>query len=730
MEPLLPDDPDRIGPHQLLARLGAGGMGQVYLARSRGGRPVAVKVIHENLAADEGFRARFGREVAAARRVDGVFTAPLVDADAEASVPWLATAYLPALSLTDAVATHGPLPVPAARALGAALAEALDAIHRAGVVHRDLKPPNVLLTAVGPRVIDFGIARAADFSTLTGTGVIIGTPGYLAPEQITGADTGPAVDVFALGALLVYTLTGVGPFGGGNSHELLLRTVTEEPCLDGVVDADLRARLAACLDKAPDRRPVPADLLAAWSVDAPTLDDTRWLPTPIADEIGRAVAMLPGLTAAPWRVPVPASPTLVETGQRSRRLSRRALVAGGLGAVVLAAGGATFGIWWAGRSSGPVRWRIESDVGPSWPGPWLAGGLLLAPTDNDQLQGIDPATGRRRWSGGAPVSTGSVVTAAGGVGIAYAGGSDPVITGFELATGARRWEQPIAPLGTYPPAPPFVAGRIVLAGHEEGGDAAVYGLDPRTGTPAWRTPLASSDAQGVSMAGSWVYAADDEGYVYGIDAAAGVLRWRVRLGDAPTTPAGMPIAAGGRVYVAGGAGQLFALDGRTGSEVWAQVLGGVAGAPMVVGDRIYLPGVADKLVAVNAKDGATLWKSSVGSGYLVVGGQVACVRSWSGEAESGGLLTGISLDDGRTLWHREVEAYQNEQPVYAGDLFHFARTDGVVSLRPATGAVVRTVGEDDGVKLAGGMLTDGTALYLHCDPITTAGDSLCSLTLP
>jgi serine/threonine protein kinase len=213
MEPLLADDPDRIGPNQLLARLGAGGMGQVYLARTRGDRPVAVKVVHENLASDREFRMRFGREVEAARRVDGAFTAPLLDADPSAPVPWLATAYLPGLSLADAVGSFGPLPVPAVRALGAALAEALVSIHQAGVVHRDLNPPNVLLTSAGPRVIDFGIARAADFATLTGTGVIIGTPGYLAPEQITGAAVGTPVDVFALGALLVYALTGTGPFG-------------------------------------------------------------------------------------------------------------------------------------------------------------------------------------------------------------------------------------------------------------------------------------------------------------------------------------------------------------------------------------------------------------------------------------------------------------------------------------------------------------------------------------
>src|ERR1700761_6779086 len=200
-EDLLPDDPREVGPYRLSGRLGAGGMGQVYLARSPGGRLVAVKVIRPELAAEPGFRARFAREVASARTVSGVYTAPVVDADADGPQPWLATAYVPGPSLAAAVAEHGPLPSGAVLSLGAGLAEGIAAVHAAGLVHRDLKPSNVLLADDGPRIIDFGISRALDAVSLTQTGMVLGSPGFLSPEQAEGRDTGTAGDIFSLGAV-------------------------------------------------------------------------------------------------------------------------------------------------------------------------------------------------------------------------------------------------------------------------------------------------------------------------------------------------------------------------------------------------------------------------------------------------------------------------------------------------------------------------------------------------
>ena len=268
VEDLLPTDPEWVGPYRLLGRLGAGGMGEVYLARSPGGRLVAVKIIRPELAADRGFRARFAREAAAARTVSGVFTAPVVDADTEATRPWLATAYVPGPSLAEAVAQRGPLPPGLVLTLGAGLAEGLQAIHAAGLVHRDLKPSNVLLADDGPRVIDFGIARAADVSELTQTGMILGSPGFLSPEQAQGGAVGPPSDVFSLGSVLNFAASGEGPFGVGSVASLVYRVVNGEPNLSGVPE-QLRPLIQRCLAKDPARRPTAGELLALFSAAQP-----------------------------------------------------------------------------------------------------------------------------------------------------------------------------------------------------------------------------------------------------------------------------------------------------------------------------------------------------------------------------------------------------------------------------------------------------------------------------
>src|ERR1700722_10863710 len=259
-EDLMPSDPESVGPYRLIRRLGTGGMGQVYLASSPGGRLVAVKVIRPELAADLGFRSRFEREVRAARSVSGMFTAPVVDADADGQTPWLATAFVPGPALANAVAEFGPLPPVVVLTLAAGLAEALVAIHAAGLVHRDLKPSNVLLAGDGPRVIDFGISRAADASVLTQTGMIMGSPGYLSPEQAEGRPVGPSGDVFSLGAVLAFAASGEGPFGAGPAVALAFRVVNAAPNLSGVPE-QLRPMIDRCLAKDPAARGRTARLL-------------------------------------------------------------------------------------------------------------------------------------------------------------------------------------------------------------------------------------------------------------------------------------------------------------------------------------------------------------------------------------------------------------------------------------------------------------------------------------
>jgi serine/threonine protein kinase len=291
MHELLPEDPMLIGPYRLRGRLGSGGMGQVFLGLSAGGRPVAVKVIRAELAMDPEFRARFRREVDVARRVSGLFTAPVIDADLDGPVPWLATAYVKGPSLADAVSSHGPLPAGSVLALAAGLAEALNAIHAAGVVHRDLKPANVLLADDGPRVIDFGISRAIESSALTSTGLVVGSPGFMSPEQAMGREVGPPSDIFSLGAVLAFAATGEGPFGSGSGPALVYRVV-HSPADLGHLPAEVRPLVGSCLAKEPGQRPTASQLLAGAGAVFPA---TGWLPEPVTRGFARTPVPAPGL---------------------------------------------------------------------------------------------------------------------------------------------------------------------------------------------------------------------------------------------------------------------------------------------------------------------------------------------------------------------------------------------------------------------------------------------------
>ncbi|WP_255955213.1 serine/threonine-protein kinase [Streptomyces odontomachi] len=338
MQPLDADEPRAIGPYRLLGRLGSGGMGRVYLGRSAGGRTVAVKIVHPHFALDAQFRARFRREVEAARQVGGDWTAPVLDADPEASVPWVATGYVAGPSLAEAVTPlsgaadagqpgdgadparsivpvpPAPLPESSVRVLGASLAEALAHVHSLGLVHRDVKPSNVLLTMDGPRLIDFGIARATDgTASLTSTGASIGSPGYMAPEQIVGKGVTGAADIFSLGAVLAFAATGRPPFPGDSSAALLYKVVHEEPELDGLT-GDLLDVVTRCLAKDPAVRPTPQQLAHRLAPQgAAGLVAAGWLPAPLVTEVGRSAVRLLDLEAAAPDTPPEGPPASSDT---------------------------------------------------------------------------------------------------------------------------------------------------------------------------------------------------------------------------------------------------------------------------------------------------------------------------------------------------------------------------------------------------------------------------------
>ena len=286
---LEPDDPEQLGGYVLAARLGAGGMGRVYLSHTGAGRPVAIKAVRPEVAHDPEFRRRFRREVAAARRVQGLYTAPVIDSQVDGPVLWLATAYVPGPTLAAAVSRHGALPVSSALMLAAGVAEALQEVHGEEIVHRDLKPSNVLLATDGPRVIDFGIARAADATSLTNTGAIVGTPAFMSPEQAVNREVGPASDVFSLGQLITYAATGTPAFGEGSSFGVLYRIVHEEPDLADVPDV-LLPLLRRCLAKDPHERPSPAEVIELCRSAIPGRELRRsedWLPEAITLEAAR-----------------------------------------------------------------------------------------------------------------------------------------------------------------------------------------------------------------------------------------------------------------------------------------------------------------------------------------------------------------------------------------------------------------------------------------------------------
>ncbi|MFF2508412.1 protein kinase [Streptomyces sp. NPDC058067] len=385
--PLTHDDPVALGPYRLLARLGSGGMGTVYLGRTARGRTVALKTMHARIAADPDSRTRFRLEVDAARVIGGRYGAQVVDADPHAKTPWLATEYVLGPPLDDAVQWNGPLPEASVRALGAALASALGQLHRSDVVHRDLKPSNIMVTAYGPKVIDFGIARAIGDARLTRTGAAVGTPAFMSPEQATGQEPDAAGDVFALAGVLVFAATGHGPFGQGQPADLLYRVRYGEPDLGDVPPA-LTPLLTRCLAKDPGLRPTTSEI--AFQLHDGSGEFADHLPDVVLSDIGRRASEVWAVTAQRMAAPAEgaSAPVLAEPTAISRR--RILALGGGVTGGVAAAGG---GLWfWLTRSGEARTGGSSGESGGN--GVSGAGATALGPLwqyKATYVQGRDPA---------------------------------------------------------------------------------------------------------------------------------------------------------------------------------------------------------------------------------------------------------------------------------------------------------------------------------------------------
>lgn len=643
--------PEYAGHYRLESCLGSGGMGVVHLARSTSGMRVAVKVVHARYAMDPEFRGRFRQEVAAARRVSGAFTAPVVDADPEGGRPWMATLYIPGPTLSEQVKRNGPMDPDQSRRLMAGLAEALRDIHRVGVVHRDLKPSNVLLAEDGPKVIDFGISRPRDSELRTETGKLIGTPPFMAPEQFRRPrEVGPAADVFALGSLMVHATTGRGPFDSDSPYVVAYQVVHDEPDLTGVPES-LAPLVLRCLAKEPDDRPTPDELMRELRSVAATYDTQVFVPAPRTPDGEREA---------------PGSPADAPPERPARRLGKRtALVAGALCLAVLGGltavqvfGGGTdparkttaarstptgFGAWEAtpgpdadgmpqcsygaerllcalpdlvfalDPADGRILWRHDVTGETRNEPPVMSGGLVQPSLDLiGELEALDPATGKPVWQKEPPEHDG--LRTVGDTHLLTR--SDGLVTGVDSASGETRWSRRIP--GQAVPYFSSVPGESQETGgpsayatspSADGSGTRVTAVDPATGDVRWDAELEGTLTP-VGAADGAVYLLV-EGITHG-DVKA-VLRYTPGTGDVRRVTLPVPVVAaqtgmhGDTLYFMGAGGSLVAVDMAAGKQLWRLETGVSRGSvPVSDGRHVYVTAPDGRLLGVDAREGKLL----------------------------------------------------------------------------------------------------------------------------
>ncbi|WP_432052912.1 serine/threonine-protein kinase [Streptomyces xiamenensis] len=676
VQQLTQHDPRRIGPFEVLGRLGSGGMGLVYLARSASGRRVAIKTVRTELAEDQLFRVRFTREVEAARAVSGFYTAAVVDADPRAAVPWLATAYVPAPSLEEIVSECGPLPPQAVRWLAAGIAEALQSIHGAGLVHRDLKPSNVLVVEDGPRVIDFGIASGVSNTRLTLTNVAVGTPAYMSPEQardsrgVTGAS-----DVFSLASTLVFAATGHAPYHGANPVETVFMLLREGPDLEGLPD-ELRPLIDSLMTQKPEERPTPADLQArlAPHLFASSGDDSgsasAWLPAGAVALIeerrhrGRGTPA-PGGTPpppppprrdepqAPPTPPPPLPPTppppvpRAEEPQVQVQIKEQATVRLAGSQLPIGPGPRPAAVPAPAPTPAPApvtvppdwrpwRFRMTNDL---WGTPLVRDGLLYV--TSFEVHALDVASGRRQFK-----------------------------------TREVAWSM-------------AVTGGRVLASD----GPSLYALDATDGSDRWRVPT--------------------EGWIYGLRAERGTVLTATRGGGVQVWEAGTgeqlwelsgahtdfetretaPLIHGGAVY-AWGEGQLYVLEARTGSELWrypvgdATVTGGVPVRICPTDDGVVYVTAGSRVLALDTATGAERWRFDTPAAILAPPAYEPPSSRAAGIYFTDYLGTVYALDlaTGDDRWRIATEARQSTEAVVVADgLVHLGSGTAMYTLDAVSG---------------------------------------------
>ncbi|MEU4035696.1 protein kinase domain-containing protein [Streptomyces collinus] len=644
LSPLTHDDPAHIATYRLLARLGSGGMGTVYLARTPSGRTAALKTMHARIAADPASRTRFHLEIDAARVIGGRHGAQVFDADPQAATPWLATEYVIGPALGDAIGICGPLPEPAVRALGSALCEALGQLHGSDVVHRDLKPSNVMITGDGPRLIDFGIARAAGDEHLTRTGTAAGTPAYMSPEQAMGQDHTAAGDVFALAGVLVFAATGRAPFGSGQAADLLYRVRYADPDL-GRVPPGLAHVLARCLAKDPAQRPTTSELRSRLA--APVEAFAELLPQPLLDDIGRRATAV--WAPAPARLPTPAPGPYDQTvtsdiAAAPSGPSRRKLLTLGGGSLlgVAAAGAGAWSRWGRDGSAGAPAavWRTAL-TGPASQErlpPLLVGDRLVV-NGSSAVTAFDVVSGRTAWNsaelagpwrtttdgsrlyGLSPVGSNPYAFSISGIGL-----GDGFITGqaaqLDKWAGGLRHERLLCAADGRAFAVAGVKTRKPGETQTDGPDTrwSLLAADLTSGEAVWDLPLGRTGSAGPSyvmarVAGESLILCGTGSagpYLASYDATYARHDWTVGVSRAELHSGRSAMAVDDRcVYLGGDA--LRARSLSTGRTTWSYHGSGTAyGAPTVQGGVVYATekNGSRGLIAVSAENGKLLWRES------------------------------------------------------------------------------------------------------------------------